>query len=151
MLARLLPLWPAGRTRFMWGLVSGCTSSTRSFVGCVDAIERRGKVAHHGVELGPQRCRPPDQHIIVTGAERRRGSDADQFAQAAPHAVALDGIADLLGDRKSDPRRPGLGAPVRLQDEGAYRCACTSCGSFRGGPKIISAFQPLHETDIRTV
>jgi hypothetical protein len=135
----------------MWGLVCGYTSSTRSFAGCVDAVERRGKVAHHGVELGPQRRRSPHQHIIVTGTELCCGSYVDQFAQAAPHAVALYGIADLLGDRESDPRRPHLGAPVRLQDEGACRRACASCGSLGGGPKITPAFQPLHETDIRTV
>jgi hypothetical protein len=135
----------------MWGLVSGYTSSTRGFVRCVDAIKRRGKVANHGFELGPQRRRPPHQNVIVAGAELCCGGDADQLAQATPHAVALHGVADLLGNRQSHPRRPGLGATVCLQDEGACRRTRASCGSLGGGPKITPAFQPLHETDIRTV
>jgi hypothetical protein len=135
----------------MWGLMSGCTSSTGSFAGCVDAVERRGKIAHHGVELGLQRRRSPHQYIIVAGAKRCEWGNADQFAQAPPHAVAFHGIADLPGDRKADPRRPGLGAPARLQDEGACRRACAFRGSLGGSPKITPAFQPLHETDMRTV
>lgn len=135
----------------MWGLVRGCTSSTGSFAGSVDSLERRGKVVHHGVELGPQRRWPPHQHVIVAGAKRFGGSNANQFAQAPPHAVAFHGIADLLGDRESHTGWSGLGAPARLQDEGACRRACASCGILGGGPKVTPAFQPLHKTDIRTV
>ena len=40
---------------------------------------------------------------------------------------------------------------MRLQDEGACRGARAPCGSLGGGLKITPAFQPLHETDIRTV
>jgi hypothetical protein len=135
----------------MWGLVRGCTSSTASFAGGVDSLERRGKVVHHGVELGPQRRRPPHQHVIVAGAKRFGGGNANQFAQAPPHAVAFHGIADLLGDRESHTWWSSLGAPARLQDEGACRRACASCGILGGGPKVTPAFQPLHKTDIRTV
>ena len=149
--ARLLPLRPAGRTRSMWGLVCGYTSSTGSFVGGMDSLKRRGKVVHHGFELGPQRRRPSHQHIIVASAKRLGRGNANQFTQAPPHAVAFHGIADLLGDRESDARWTTLGAPARLQDEGACRCACASCGTLGGGPKVTPAFQPLHETDIRTV
>jgi hypothetical protein len=135
----------------MWGLVSRCTSSAGDLAGCVDAVERRGKVAHHNVELCPQRRRPPHQHIIVACAQRCSRGDAYQLAQTPPHAVALHRVADLLGDRKSDSWRSGFGAQARLQDESACRRACASCGSLGGGPKVTPAFQPLHETDIRTV
>jgi hypothetical protein len=151
MSARLLPPRPAGRTRSMWGLVPGCTSSTRSFARRMDAVERRSEVTLHDIECGPERRRPSHQHIIVAGAKRCGRGDADQFAEAPPHAVAFHGIADLLGDREPNPRRSGLGTPVRLEDEGARRRACASCGSLGGGPKVTPAFQPLHETDIRIV
>jgi hypothetical protein len=103
----------------MWGLVCGYTSSTGSFAGGVDSLQRRGKLVRHGVELSLKRRRPSHQHIIVAGAKRFGRGNANQFAQAPPHAVAFHGIADLLGNRESDPRRPGLGAPARLQDKGA--------------------------------
>jgi len=85
----------------------------------MDSLQRRGKVVHHIIELGLKRRRPPHQHIIVAGAKRFGPGNANQFAHAPPHAVAFHGIADLLGNRESDPRRPGLGALARLQDKGA--------------------------------
>jgi hypothetical protein len=85
----------------------------------MDSLKRRGKVVHHGFELGFKRRRTPHQNIVVVGAKLFGRGGANQFAQAPPHAVAFHGIADLLGNRQSDPRRPGLGAPARLQDKGA--------------------------------
>ena len=85
----------------------------------MDSLKRRGKVVHHGVEPGLKRGRPTHQHIIVAGAKRFAPGNANQFAQTPPHAVAFHGIADLLGNRESDPRWPGLGAPARLQHKRA--------------------------------
>jgi hypothetical protein len=151
-MAWLLPPRPAGRTRSMWGLAPGCTSSrTLGLTGSMDAMKRRSEVVNHLAEPGLERRAPSDQHVIVAGAKRRGWRDADKFAQATPHAVAFHRIADLLGDGEPDPRRPSLGAQAGLQDEGARRRSRASCGSLGGGPKVIPAFQPLHETDIRTV
>jgi hypothetical protein len=117
----------------------------------VDAMKRRNEILHHIDEPGLERCPPSHQHVIVSSAKRCGRRNADEFAQAPPHAVALHGTADLLGDCKADPRLPGLGALARLQDKGACRRSRASRGSLRSGTKVTPAFQPLHETDIRTV
>jgi hypothetical protein len=114
----------------------------------MNAQKRHSEIVHHIVEPRLERRSPTHQHVIVSGAKRSGWRAADERAQAPPHAVALDGIADLFGDCKSDPRRPGLGAPSRLQDKCACRGSRASCGSLGSRPKITSAFQPLHETDI---
>jgi hypothetical protein len=146
----MLPL-PAGRTRSMWGLVPGCTSSrTRGLTEGVDAVKRRSEILHHFGEPGFKRSAPPRQHVIVAGAKRCERRNADKLAQAPPYAVAFHGIADLLRYCKSDPRRSGFGAPERLQDKGACRRSRASCCGLGSGPKVTSAFQPLHEIDIRT-
>jgi len=86
----------------------------------------------------------------VAGVKQRERRNADKLAQAPPYAVAFHGIADPLGYRESDPRRPSFSAVERLQDEGACRRSRAPCGGLGSGPKVTSAFQPLHETDIRT-
>src|SRR6516164_5873714 len=99
--ARLVALPPAGRTRSMWGLVPGCTSSRArgldgSLGAYMDVLKRRSEIPHHFAEARFERRRPPHQHIIVANAKRCRRHGADQFAQAPPHAVAFHGITDLL-------------------------------------------------------
>ena len=54
-----------------------------------------------------QRRPAPDQHVIVAGAKPpERGRKPHHFPQAAPHPVALHGIADLARHGKADPDRP---------------------------------------------
>jgi len=83
----------------------------------MNAQKRHGEILHHIVEPRLERRSPSHQHVIVSGAKRSGRRAADERAQAPPHAVAFHGIADLLGNRESDPRRPGLGALARLQDK----------------------------------
>jgi hypothetical protein len=76
----------------------------------------------------------------VTGGQRRRRSKPDQLAQAAPHPVALHGVADLFTDGETDPGRPGLGSRARLQDKGAGMGSRAGPGSLGNGPKVTPAF-----------
>ena len=48
---------------------------------------------------------PSNDHIIGAGRHVSSGMDAQCFAQPAPHAIANNGIADLLGHGKADPWR----------------------------------------------
>ena len=46
-----------------------------------------------------------NQHIIVAGEGVRGGRGTNERAQPAANAVAVDGLADLLGDGETEPRR----------------------------------------------
>ena len=110
----------------------------------MNAAQRRSEVPHQVAEWQCERRPPANQHVIVAGAKRRVRCKPYGLAQAAPHAVAHDRIADLLRHRKTDadsiPVAAGLVAFARLQDE-----RLAGRPRARGGcPKIRSAFQPLH-------
>jgi len=76
----------------------------------------------------------------MPGLRRKRGREAHDLAQPAPHAIALDRIPDLLRHREAEPGRCRVVARECLQDEGAGRYF-HACG---GGKKIRSLRQPLH-------
>jgi hypothetical protein len=109
----------------------------------MSAAQRRIEVPDHVAERDFQGGAAPDQNIIVVSAKRRLRRQPHDFAQPAAHAVTLDRITHLLGDREADPRRIFAAARSRLQDER------TGMGprALSGSPKIRPAFQPLHETD----
>lgn len=60
---------------------------------------------------------------MVRAGEARLGQDrAGKLAEAPPHTVAHHGIADLLGNRDSEPdRRIGVAARADEQDEAGRR------------------------------
>jgi hypothetical protein len=90
--------------------------------------------------------RPPaDQHIIMAAAQPPGRQQPHDLPQPAPHAVTLDGIADLPRHRKADARRPIIGAAARLQHKRPAGRPGAGCGS----PKVRSALQPLHGNDVR--
>jgi hypothetical protein len=103
---------------------------------------RRGQVLHHFTERAVKRGTAPDQDVIMAGLQRALPSQSQHFAQAAPDAVALDGIADLPRYGEPDPNRVIIGAATRLQHESPRR------RPHRAGscPKIHPALQPLHGT-----
>src|SRR5439155_20666290 len=68
-----------GRTRPMWGQPARCTSSTAAVGRAVNAAQRAAEFLGHGVKWQFERGAPSDQHIVVTGAQRRR-STPDQLA-----------------------------------------------------------------------
>jgi hypothetical protein len=80
----------------------------------------------------------------VAGAKRRRRRQPDEFAQAAPHPVTLDSVADLLRNGKTDPWRPGLLAPANLDDKGSCVRSRAVPGGLGNGPEVTPAFQSLH-------
>jgi hypothetical protein len=80
----------------------------------------------------------------VAGAERCRRREPDKFAQAAPYPVTLDGVADLLGNRKTDPRRRSLVTDPDLDDETRCMRSRAGAGGLGNGPKVTPAFQSLH-------
>jgi hypothetical protein len=141
----------------MWGQLARCTSSTAAFAGAVlggdifakamDAAKRAAEFLHHVIKRALERVASSDQHVVVTGGQCRWRSKADELAQAAPHPVALHGVADLFADRETNPRRTGLGPRPCLQDKGAGMSSRTGPGSLGNGPKVTPAFQPLHCSD----
>ena len=160
-LATHLALAPAafGPTRPMWGQCARCTSSIAAFVraafiGCaftggaftggMDAAKRATKLLHHGVKRDLERGAPPDQDVVVTGGQRRFRSQPDELAQAASHPVTLHGVADLIADGETNPRRAGLGPVLGpragLQDKGAGMSARPGPCSLGHGAKITPAF-----------
>jgi hypothetical protein len=147
----LLPLAAAlGRmrpTRPMWGQLLRRTSCGAGFAGAVDAVKRAAEFLQHGVESGFEGGTASDQHVIMPGLQQSRRRKPNEFAQAAPHAIALDGIADLFADGKSDPRRAALAARAGLQDKAAGMSTRAGPGSPGDGPKLTPPFQPLHCSD----
>ena len=141
----------------MWGQHPGCTSSSAAFTGAVfggvifaqamDAAKRAAEFLHHRIKRALERGAPSDQYVVVTGGQRRWRSKADELAQAAPHPVALHGVADLFADRETNARRAGLGPRACLQDKGAGMDSRAGPPSLGNGPKVTPAFQPLHCSD----
>lgn len=114
----------------------------------MDAAKRATKLLHHGVKRDLERGAPPDQDVVVTGGQRRFGSQPDELAKAASHPVTLHGVADLFADSETNPRRAGLspilgpvlGPRAGLQDKGARMSARSGPGSSGHGAKITPAF-----------
>jgi len=144
-----LALAPAafGPTRPMWGQRTRCTSSIGAFAGAtfggeiftgaVEAAKRAAKFLHHGVKRHLERGAPPYQDVVVTSAQRCLRGKPDELAQAAPHPVALYGIADLLADGETNPRWAGFLSRSGLQDKSAGVNARAGPGH---GPKVTPAF-----------
>jgi hypothetical protein len=138
----------------MWGQRAQCTSSTVAFAGAaftggtltggVDAAKRATKFLHHGVKRDLERGAPPNQDVVVTGGQRRSRSQPNELAQAPAHPVALHGIANLLADSETDPRRAFRCPRAGLQDERAGMSARALLGPLPGslghGPKVTPAF-----------
>ncbi len=98
--------------------------------------DRRLEPAHFGerfLDVGDedgegtrQRIAARHQHVIMAGRRRNRAGAAQRLFQAAADAIALDRVADLLGDGEADAgrlggrlarRRVGGGARIGLQGE----------------------------------
>ena len=112
----------------------------------MNAAKCAAEFLHHVAERRFERRAASDQDVIVPGAKRRGRREPDELAQAAPHPVAFDGIADLLRHREADPdsarRLSRFFTAQRLQHERLRRRACAGLGD---GPKFRPAFQALHE------
>jgi hypothetical protein len=134
-------------TRPMWGQLPRCTSCGAVFARAVDALKRAAQFLHHGVERGFERGAPSDQHVIVPGLQQSRRRKPNELAQAAPHAVTLDGVADLFRYGETNPRRTALPARPGLQDKAAGMSTRADPGSLGDGPKLTPPFQPLHCSD----
>jgi hypothetical protein len=110
----------------------------------MDAAERAAKFLHHGVKRDLERGAPPNQDVIMARGQRRFGSQPNELAQAPPHPVALHGIANLLADGETNPRRAFRCPRPGLQDEGAGMNARALLGPLPGGlghgPKVTPAF-----------
>jgi hypothetical protein len=131
----------------MWGQFARRTSCGAGFASAVDAVKRAAEFLHHGVERDFESGAPSDQHVIVAGLQQSPRRKPNELAQAAPHPVALDGIADLFADGETDPRRTALPARTGLQNKAAGMSTRAGPGSLGGGPKLTPPFQPLHCSD----
>jgi hypothetical protein len=81
-----------------------------------------------------------DQHIIMAGPHRRLPRQPHHLAKPPPHAIALDGIADLLGDRKPHSHRSILAPIQRLQ----HKTADGSPRAGRGGQEVCALPEAFH-------
>lgn len=146
---RFVPLAVAlGRmrpTRPMWGQLPRCTSYGAGFASAVDAVNRAAEFLQHGFKCDFECGAPCDQHVIVAGLQQSRRRKPNELAQAAAHAVALDGIADLFGDGETNAGWAALPARTGLQNKAAGMS--TRAGSLGDGPKLTPPFQPLHCSD----
>ncbi len=102
----------------------------------------RGQILHHLTERAVKCGTAPYQYVIMAGLQRARAGQSHHFAQAAPHPVALHGIADLPRYGEADAHRVIVGAATRLQHERGRRRPHRAGGC----PKIDPALQPLHGT-----
>ena len=113
----------------------------------MDAAKCAAEFLFHVAERRFERRAASGQDVIVPGTKRCRRHEPDELAQAAPHPVALHGVADLFADRETNPRRAGLGPRACLQDKGAGVRSRALPGSLGNGPKVTPAFQAFHVTD----
>jgi hypothetical protein len=113
----------------------------------MDAAKCAAEFLYHVVERRFKRRAASDQDVIVPGAKRCRRREPDQLAQAAPHPVAFDGIADSLRDSKANPRRSDRRPWPCLENKGAGGRSRALPGSLGNGPKVTPAFQAFHVTD----
>ena len=113
----------------------------------MNTAKRTAEFLHHVAERRFERRAASDQDVIVPDAKCRRRREPDEFAQAAPHPVAFDGIADLLRDGKANPRRSHRRPRPCLENKGAGVRSRALPGSLGDGPKVTPAFQTFHVTD----
>jgi hypothetical protein len=106
----------------------------------MNSAERRIEFPPHLIKWQRESRAPPDQHIIVAGVHDAAIGKPHDLPQAAPHPVALHGVADLPRHRESDTHGTLVPARARLQYEGAGRCSRPA----RCGAKVGPARQPLH-------
>ena len=106
----------------------------------MSAQECAAVICNHGGKWNGQRRSPPDQHIIMSEPKRIPGIQPDKLSQPPSHAVAFDGISDLLGDGETDPARTRVAPVARLQNKTCGRNPVLA----RGGHKIRSFPQALH-------
>ena len=113
----------------------------------MNAAKCAAEFLHHVAERRFERRAASDQDVIVPGAKRGGRREPDELAQAAPHPVAFDGIADLLGDGEANPGRSDRRPRSCLQHEGVGVRSRALPGSLGDGPKVTPAFQTFHVTD----
>jgi len=133
------------RMVFFWSVISGGLPGARMWGGgrsaaSVNAAECAGEILDQSIERQLQGLAAANQHIVVSRPERSFFRHPNHRAQPPAHAVALGGIADLLGDGETHPHRSILAPIERLQYESAYG----SPGAGRGGQEVCALPEPLH-------
>src|SRR5215813_12224790 len=106
----------------------------------VNALQRVREILDQLRERQVERGAPTDQHIVIPDPQSSRVRKPHDFAQSSPYPVPLDRIADLLRDRKTDPRWTAIGALAGLQHEGRRGGA----GARRDAEKIRPLPQSFH-------
>ena len=83
----------------------------------MNPAKRLFEFPYHLTKRQCERRPPPDQYVIMAGAQRAPGLKPDDLPQATPHPVTLNGIADLLRHREADTHGALVPAPASLQHE----------------------------------
>jgi hypothetical protein len=122
---------------------SGVTRPVAARLGRMPRGLREGyaQIVEHGGEVARERVPPSDQDIIMVGLHQYRIEPLHQFAQPAPDAIALGGVAVLLGDGEADADRAGIIAPAALQDERGT----IHPRAIGNGDEIRPLPQPIHD------
>jgi hypothetical protein len=112
----------------------------------MDSAKRRIEFLHHVAERNAKGRPPPDQHIVIAGAQAvgpgrilGRNRQSHHLAQAPAHAVAFHSVAYLSRYGDPDTHRPVVATLPRLQNEGL----CRRPGTAGSGTKIAPSSQPL--------
>jgi hypothetical protein len=98
----------------------------------------------HAIERQLEGGATADQHIVMSRSQTTRRRTPDDFPETAPHAIALDGISNLLRHGEADAYRATvIVSPARLQHERGGR----HLAAGGGGQEIGPLPQPLHRND----
>jgi len=109
------------------------------------APQRSFKILRHPGERQIE-CRTPSyQHIVMSGAKRTCGCQPNNFPQPPADPITLDGISDLLRDRKAKSCRTRVMALARLQHKRRGRCLEPG----RRGQKVRPLPQSFHGSKVR--
>src|ERR1700675_3276067 len=111
-----------------------CGGPTRRSPLLMDTLERPTEVLDQSRKRQLECGATTDQHIVTSRLEPARVRKPHDFAQSAPHPIALDRVADLLRHRKADTWRSCFGAPAGLQHKGRRRNPRTRRGSQKVRP-----------------
>jgi hypothetical protein len=94
----------------------------------VDSGKRSIEFLHHFTEGSAKGRPPPDQHIVIAGAQivgpgriLGRNRQSHHLAQSPAHAVAFHSVAYLSRYGESDTHRPVVATLPRLQNEALCR------------------------------
>lgn len=103
------------------------------------------KVSDDLREAHRKRIPPPHQHMVAAWLGKCLAMETDRFSQPAANAVALDGIAHFLGDRKAETRAVRRCLGITMLEKLQQKTAPGDFPSPGGGQKFCAFLQASHK------